>query len=123
MRQEQECFKKIWRSRSLIDQKRSILLPITLEHPVTGTAYIKKKSNQWEEYLSDSDDHGNSFYGTVDEDDQEAQKYVFEVPKPKRKKSDRNASDDLLILLAHLQKEEKFHTSLIVEIIMVLILT
>ena len=46
----------------------------------------QKKSNQWEEYLSDSDDHGNSFYGTADEDDKEAQKYVFEVPKPKRKK-------------------------------------
>ena len=50
-----------------------------------NSQYIKK-TNQWEEYLSDSDDHGNSFYGCVDEDDQEAQKYVFEVPKPKRKK-------------------------------------
>ena len=100
--------------------ERSILVTITGPSSNWNTLY-QKKINQWEQYLSDSDDHGNSFYGTADEDEQEAQKYVFEVPKPKRKKRQkrqRPPSDSF----GASSKKEKSKTNLIVEIITVLIL-
>lgn len=49
-------------------------------------SHYQQKSSQWEEFLSDSDGQTTSFYGNADEDSQEAGNYVFEIPKPKRKK-------------------------------------
>ena len=83
----------------------------------------QKKSNQWEEYLSDSDDHGNNFLELLLRTTKRHKSMYSRYRNRNVRKSDRNASDDLLILLAHLQKEEKFHTSLIVEVLMESILT
>ena len=90
----------------LVNQKRSILVT------------INGASGNWNSLYQQNPINGRNtcqivmikptvFMELLMRTSQEAQNYVFEIPKPKRKKNNRNASDRLLILLVHLPKEKK----------------
>jgi hypothetical protein len=94
-----------------------------VKHPVIGTANIKKKRTNGRNTCQIVMITATVFMDVLMRTTKRHKSMYSRYRNRNVRKSDRNASDDLLILLAHLQKEEKFHTSLIVEVLMESILT
>ena len=94
-------------SRSLIDQKRSILLPITLKHPVIGTANIKKKRTNGRNTCQIVMITATVFMDVLMRTTKRHKSMYSRYRNRNVRKSDRNASDDLLDTFGASSKRRK----------------